>query len=458
MKTSIIIKLILAICLYLAIGFNLCQSKSSIDDSLSRVADLGFRTNIENQRIVVNKVTPDSPAAQAGLLVGDIIESFADQFTHSQMPQSLLTAQSDLYKWRGEKPIALKVLRNDKAISLRFTPLKKPLEAIEGINSYYSSVKTTQGHQLRTIVSVPDDNKAGPRPALFFVQWVSCGSIEYNPKSPSRQQLIELQQQTNRALIRVERSSDGDSLGPACHQLDYNTELDHYFQAYLKLRNHPQIDPNKIVIYGSSLGSTMAPLLAEKLIAKGIDLEGLMIQGGGGLTHTERMLAFERIYLERRPEINPETIHQQMNDRIQFQVEYLIKSRHPDAIAKDSAAMAKIRNDILGMDQLTHYGRPYSWHQQAAKQNLLKAWHQIAKPVLVVFNEYDQFETRHGHQIISQMVNRWRPNTAQYVEQAKTGHGNYQYENIESAYQFKGGTNATTQLVKIMADWTNSLK
>lgn len=454
MRTSIIIKLTLPICLYFAFGFNLCQSKSYSDQSLKRTANLGFSTEIEQNKLIVSKVVENSAASHAGLLKGDNIRSFGLR----PLADSLLLAQSQLNKWRAGKTLPIKLQRKENIIDISFTPPAKDLENIEGVNSYYSSVTTSQGHQLRTIVSVPDDGKTKKRPALFFVQWVSCGSIEYNPKSPSRKILADLLKLTNRALIRVERSSDGDSIGPACHELDYDTELDHYYQAFLKLANHPQVDPAQIVIYGSSLGSTLAPLLAEKLLADDIQVQGIMIQGGGGLTHTERMLAFERIYLERRPEVDPETIHQQMNDRIQFQVEYLIKSRHPDAIAKDSDEMRKVRNNILGMDQFTHYGRPYAWHQQAAKQNVLKAWHKISKPVLVVFNQFDQFETRHGHQIITHMVNRWRPNTAKYVEQANVGHGNYRYDTIELAYKFKQGENVTGELVKILAEWTKSLE
>ncbi len=453
-----IIKLTLLICLYSLFGINFCFANSYIDNSLPRTADLGFRTAIEDQQLIIKRVNKDSEAAKIGVAEGDIIESFGTGPIAGLTAESLLSAQAQLNKWPAKKSLTLSLNRESGKTELTFIPKPKALEQIPAVDSDYSSVQTSEGDRLRTIVATPKDGKTIKRPAIFFVQWVSCGSIEYNPKSPSRQIFAELIQQTDRALLRVERSSDGDSRGPACHQLDYNTELSHYYQAYLALRNHPQVDPDKIIIYGSSLGSTMAPLLAERLIDKGIPVQGVMIQGGGGVTHLERMLAFERIYLERRPEVKPADIHQQIIDRIQFQVEYLAKGRHPNEIAKDSKAMKDIRNDILGMDQYTHYGRPFAWHQQAAQHNFLQAWHKIESPVLVVFNQFDQFETRHGHQLITQMVNRWRANSATYIEQPKMGHGNYQYPSAEAAYQFAEGKKAIDQLVTHFVSWIKRIK
>lgn len=454
MRSSFIIKLTLVLCLCLAMASPLSHAKSFIEGELKRTADLGFQTTIKDNQLSIRRIKQASPAELAGLNNDDRIIAINGQ----KLTNNLLDEQNRLHKWLGDQPLSLEIKRDGKNTNIQFTPAKRELEDIESVNSYYSSVKVAPEQSLRSIISFPDDKtKANPRPAIFFVQWVSCGSIEYQANSPSREVFALLIKQTQRALIRVERPSDGDSQGPACHQLDYNTELENYYQAYLQLSKDPRIDSNKIVIYGSSLGSTMAPLLAEKLVDAGIKVQGIMIQGGGAVTYLERMLAFERIYLERRPQVAVNSIHQQMLDRIQFQVEYLKKGRHPNQIAKDSPAMKRVRNDILGMDQQTHYGRPFAWHQQAANQNFLKAWKKVNAPVLVIYNQYDQFETEHGHRLIVDMINRWRPNTARLVNQEKIGHGNFAYESIESAYRFEKGTNATAPLAVFFSDWVNAL-
>lgn len=453
---KVMIKLSIVFCLCLAQTQAKPQTKTYIKGDLKRVAQLGFSPVIEKQHLVVKRLAEDSNASQAGLKNDDKIL----KINHKSISKNPLNDQSKLFKWHGDIPLSLIVERENKRHTINFTPPKRALENIDNVDSFYGSVSVKPNLKLRSIIALPTKQREkSPKsnPAIFFVQWVSCGTIEYRAKSPSREILAQLIKRTNRALIRVERSADGDSQGPACHELDYDTELQHYYEAFLQLRNNPLIDKNRIIIYGSSLGSTIAPLLAEKLKEKGISVEGIMIQGGGAVTYLERMLAFERIYMERRSKIDPKIIHQQMLNRIQFQVEYLGKGRHPDEIAKDSSAMKAVRDDILGMDKTTHYGRPFTWHQQAAQKNFLKAWKTADVPVLVVYNEFDQFETEKGHRLIVDMINRWKPNTATYVYKEKTGHGNYRYDNTELAYRFAEGTNAINGLVDSFVEWIDLL-
>ncbi len=309
----------------------------------------------------------------------------------------------------------------------------KPLERIDGVGSHYGMVETVDGARLRTIITIPADATAPPHPILF-TQWVSCGTIEFRP-GRSGGILARLAQKSGLALVRVERSSDGDSQGPACDELDYDTEIAHYTEAFDALLKDENLNAEKIYVYGSSLGSTTAPLVAHALQEKGYDIAGIAVQGGGAETYYERMLTFDRQYLERRPdEVNPADIHDELIARAKFQYEYLIKDRDPDDIAGDSAEMAAVRADVRGLGDVNQYGRPYAWHQQAAKQNFLAAWAALDAPVLVIFNEFDQFEARYGHKLITDTVERLRPGTATYVEQKNTGHSSARFDTIEDAY------------------------
>ena len=177
------------------------------------------------------------------------------------------------------------------------------------------------------------------------------------------------------------------------------------------------------------------------------------MQGGGAVTYLERMLAFERYYLERRESIDPGTIHEQMMDRIRFYEEYLGGGRSPDDIAADSPAMAAVREDIRGLHRGTHYGRPFAWHQQAARRNFLRAWVEIGLPTLVVFHGFDQFESRHGHRLIVDMVNRGRPGSAEFVELARLDHGGSLYPTIEDAYEGRLGVPGGAVLAATVGRW-----
>lgn len=331
-------------------------------------------------------------------------------------------------------------------------------ESIPGVQSHYGFVETADGARLETIIAFPQDAETPLNPILF-TQWVSCGSIEYAAGSNARETLAALAQRSGLALIRVNRAGAGESAGPSCDALDYDTELQHYVEAYRQLLRDPRIDSRAVYVYGSSLGSTTAPLLARQLQEDGFDIAGVMVQGGGAVTYYERMLNFDRIYLERRPaEVAPQDIHDEILSRARFHYEYLIKGRHPDAVAEDDAAMARLRNDILGLGETDHYGRPFAWHQQAAKHNFLAAWAEIDAPVLVIFNEFDQFETRRGHALIADTVNRLRPGTATFHIRHNIGHSDNRYADIIAAYTREGGEPAWEEGAQIMLDWLAGLR
>lgn len=306
---------------------------------------------------------------------------------------------------------------------------------------------------LRALISRPVGASKRLNPILF-TQWVSCGSIEFNPKSGGRQILAALARDTGLALIRIERAGTGDSGGPDCGALDYDTEVQHYIDGYRSLLRHDWIDASKVYLHGSSLGSTTAPLVAAALQADGVSISGVAVQGGGAFTHLERMIHFDRAYLERRPDaVDAATISEDMVARILFQTEYLVKGRHPDEIAKDSDEMARVRADTLGLSDADHYGRPFTWHQQAAKRNFLQAWLELDAPVLVIFNEYDQYEVEHGHALIVDMVNRKRPGAATLVVEQGLDHSSYRYANIVEAYAGENGAPAWETTAGVLVDW-----
>ena len=337
-------------------------------------------------------------------------------------------------------------------LAVLFAVSSQAAEAIPGVTSHYSVVELDDGSRLQSIIAVPEGT-VSPRHPLLFTQWVSCDTIEFGERSNAHQLLAALARDSGLALIRVERTAL-DGSGPACETLDYDTELANYTEAFRTLLADDRIDASRIYVYGSSLGSTTAPLVALRLQDAGFDVAGIMVQGGGAVTYFERMLNFDRIYLERRPDaVAPEDIHDEILLRAKFQYEYLVEGRHPDDVAKDSSDMAKIRADILGMGDTDHYGRPFAWHQQAAQHNFLDAWARLDAMVLVVFNGFDQYETRHGHKLIVDVVNRLRPGTATFIERDGIDHSDYRFATIEDAYADRDGTRAWREAAQIMTDW-----
>jgi pimeloyl-ACP methyl ester carboxylesterase len=326
----------------------------------------------------------------------------------------------------------------------------KPLVALPGLETEYGAVRTSEGVRLRTILTRP----AGTRtrlPAIFLAQWVSCGSLDFAADRQNELRLIA--DRSGMILVRVERSGTGDSEGVACSELDYDTELRHYREAFDQVARHPWVDPSQIIIFGSSLGSTTAPLIAQ-----GKKVAGIAVQGGGALTYLERMIHFDRIYLERSGKYAPSQIHEEMIRRIPFHFEYLVNGKTPEQIERERPDLKGVWASIRGgAEAPPHYGRPYAWHQQAARHDFLEAWTRVEAPVLVIYGEYDQFETRHGHRLIADTINKLRPGTATFIEIPKADHSIDLYASAEDAYADRNGTVRRELLAQPIVEWAKSI-
>ena len=197
----------------------------------------------------------------------------------------------------------------------------------------YGSVRVSPDLRLRTLLSRPTAADGALHP-LLFTQWVSCGTIEIRSPVPDIV-LKRLAQSSGPGFDSRRACRDGGQRGPGCDALDYDSEVRHYVSAFSQLLEHPWVDASRVFVFGSSLGSTTAPLVARALQAKGVDIAGVAVQGGGALTYYERMLNFDRYYLQRRPEaVPPQDIDEQMRRRALFHAEYLLKGRLPAQIAR----------------------------------------------------------------------------------------------------------------------------
>ncbi|MEM6909047.1 MAG: alpha/beta hydrolase [Pseudomonadota bacterium] len=312
-----------------------------------------------------------------------------------------------------------------------------------------ASVSTSEGLTLAAYISRPR-GASGPLPSLFLTQSVACGSIAPRKDRLARQERVALA--ANYALIRVERAGTGASEGEGCDALDYETEVRHYREAFDQLRSHPWVDQSNIVVIGSSLGSTVAPLVAQDK-----PVTGVVVQGAGALTYFERMMLFDRLQLERQADFMPDAIDREMRRRLAFHYRYLIEQKTPAEIAAEHPDLQGVWESLVGTDASPHYGRPYAWHWQAAEQNWLAAWAGLEVPIMVVFGEYEQFESRHGHRAIVDLVNRLRPGTATWLEIPQAGHGLRVYDNPLDAYARNNGVRQPELFVEPVAAWLKRL-
>jgi pimeloyl-ACP methyl ester carboxylesterase len=72
------------------------------------------------------------------------------------------------------------------------------------------------------------------------------------------------------ASVRVERSGLGDSEGPPCARIDFDGELTGYRAGFNVVRARPWVDAKRVFVLGHSLGTMVAPLLADEGAPAGI--------------------------------------------------------------------------------------------------------------------------------------------------------------------------------------------
>jgi dienelactone hydrolase len=328
----------------------------------------------------------------------------------------------------------------------------RPLEALADLDTEYGELRTADGARLRTIVTRPN-GASGRLPAVLFVQWLSCDSIELRPDARDgwSSMLRGLITRSGVLWQRTDKAGVGDSTEPACAALDYETELAHHRAAFRQLRSRPDVDPRRVVIFGASMGSNMAPL-----IAAGQEVAGVVVWGGGATTWYERMLRFERNALE-LGDADPATLGNEISARARFLTRYLLEGQSPAAIERSDPALGGVWSRLVGTSGNTHYGRPITFHQQAQRQNWAGAWAQVQAPVLALYGEYDWFESRDAAAVIADVVNRRRPGTATLRVIPGVDHHFMRYPTARAAYREDSGVVAADPVIEAILTWLGQL-
>jgi hypothetical protein len=328
----------------------------------------------------------------------------------------------------------------------------QPLLELPGLDTEYGVVQTAAGARLRTIVTKPA-GQSGKLPAVLFVPWLSCDSVDFSANSSDGWSLMlkQLSVQSNMLWLRVDKSGVGDSTGTPCEQLDYETELSQYRAAFQALTERPDVDRDHVVIFGGSMGATYAPL-----IAAGQKVAGVIVWGGGATTWFERMLAFERHALEFGG-ADPARLSTEMTARANYFSRYLLQGESPRTIAQADPELGKVWSKLVGTRGNLHYGRPLAFHQQAQRQNWPAAWAQVKAPVLAIYGEYDWFESRDAMRLIADVVNRERPGTAVFKEIAGLNHHFTRFASRSAAYKEQDGVADASEFVTIVLGWLHQL-
>src|SRR5438270_5341484 len=118
-------------------------------------------------------------------------------------------------------------------------------ETFQNAQVFYGRV----GKGLRTFVTRPTGAR-GKVPAIFFVGWLSCDSMEYAAGETDgfgalMRRLID---QSGYATVRMDKPGVGESQGTPCNKADYQGELEGYQAAFDSMNKYDFIDTKQIFV------------------------------------------------------------------------------------------------------------------------------------------------------------------------------------------------------------------
>lgn len=325
-------------------------------------------------------------------------------------------------------------------------------ETHPGIDTEYGSLAVTDGVRLRTILTKPAGMKRPP--VIVFVQWLSCNTVEIRPDRDNGwlQMLRGIVRESGWALMRTDKRGVGDSEGGPCSELDYETELADHRAALAAVTARKDLDTDRIVVFGASMGSRMASQVAAD--APGVI--GVLGWGGGSKTWFERMQAFDRNALE-LGDIDAAEIATRMREHQAFYAKYLLEGLDPPAIIEADPSMAAVWSDIIGTSADAHYGRAFAFHQQAQRADWTAAWGRIDVPVFLAMGEYDWFENRAGHETVVSLVNRQRTGLARFEVIPRMDHHFVVFPDARAAFREEGGRDDAQPFLDLALEWLGKL-
>jgi pimeloyl-ACP methyl ester carboxylesterase len=282
-----------------------------------------------------------------------------------------------------------------------------PREQFKNAIAQYDWVTNLKGQRIRTIVTRPK-NASGKVPAIFFVGWLSCDSVEYaNGETDAFGAIFwRLIETSGFATMRMDKPGVGESEGN-CAATDFQTELDSYRSTFASLTKYEFIDQNKIFVVGLSNGGGTAPLIVGQH-----PVHGFIAASSWGRTWYEHMLELERGRLSRDSQLTSAQVNDAMKSFADFYSLYLMHGQTPGQVLAAHPEWKPLWYD----EPDGQYGRPAAFYQQLQALNLGKVWQEVTAPVLVLHGTADTIMSRADSIAIADTVNRSHPGHAEFVE------------------------------------------
>lgn len=332
----------------------------------------------------VVRVLPNSPAAAAGLHDGDVLVRFAG----AAVPNTA-TFLTLVHEHRANESVAVDVQRNKTQIALHALLAAAPNEKDTGVTTIYGAV-SVDNTLRRTLVTVPDTGSSR-HAAVLLVGGIGCYSVDVatNPQDPYERLTHDLSR-ASFVTMRLEKSGIGDSQGPPCKDVDFESESRSYAVALRALKNDPHVDPNRVYLFGHSIGSIIAPRLAlHESVA------GVIVAEAVGRDWPEYEVRNARRQLELSG-ASPAEVDRNLIEKASCMQRLLIEKQSEPEIERTMPS-CKAHNGV--------YPVTAAYVQQVALLNIIEPWSKLKVRVLAIYGASDYVTELADHQRIVDVVN-----------------------------------------------------
>jgi pimeloyl-ACP methyl ester carboxylesterase len=290
---------------------------------------------------------------------------------------------------------------------------RQPREHFEHASVEYDWVTNGRGEKLRTFVTRPN-NAGGKLPAIFFVGWLSCDTMESPNPAPGDGFGILLRRLidgSGYATVRMDKPGVGESQGD-CAKADFQSEMTGWQAAFDSMSKYDFVDLDRVFVVGLSNGGGFSPLAA-----RGHSVRGFVSCSSWGRTWSEHMLELERRRLTEAKN-SPAAVNSSVKAFAEFYELYLVKGMTPGQVIAQHPEWKSLWYDSPD----GQYGRPAAFYQQLQALNLGEVWQNVNAPVLVIRGTNDTIMSRADSEAIVQMVNQVHPGHARYLQIDEMAH------------------------------------
>ncbi|RYG38371.1 alpha/beta fold hydrolase [bacterium] len=412
---------------------------------LLRKAWFGAGLAAGEKGVKLTSVVPGSTAEAAGLRADDVVTAINGTAT-GDVPS--LTKAIATLATGGKVKIAF--LREGKSQTFETTVRPRPADNGPTYETVYDQV-ASKGNRIRIFVTKP--KTPGKHPVLFLIQGIGYVSNEQPLTSTSGYgRICRAFSDKGYVTVRVEKPGLGDSEGGPADKVDFDADLDSFRQALLKTKTYDFVDPEKIVIFGHSMGGCEGPILASEIPVRGLSVYGTVIRSwheytldmyrnqttlSGGKASSVDGLARQAVA----------ALHLIFN-------EGLSPKEAKDRSPKWAAAIDTFMPDG---EHMSGMGLPF-WRGCYA-ENFASYWEKLDTNVLSLYGACDFVAERIDHPIIADTVNKAHPGKARFVEVPNTDHA---FRNVATKKESqeawtRGGKEFNPAILDVLTAWADEV-